>query len=98
MLVAMCDTMPGAVSERLANRGPAWMPPSVDLTFHLFAEPRSEWILAHNLARHAGAGYASADMTLWDPEVGVVGYGTQQMLFVFPDGPPAADEIRPPRR
>jgi acyl-CoA thioesterase len=96
MLVAMSDTMPGAVGERLGNDVPAWMPPSVDLTVHLFAEPRSEWILAYNLARHAGEGYASVEVTLWDPEVGAVAYSTQQMLFVFPDGPPAPHQVRPP--
>jgi hypothetical protein len=92
----MCDTMPGAVRERMGSDIPQWMPPSIDLTVHLFASPRSEWILAHNRARHAGAGYASAEMTLWDPEVGLVAYATQVMLLIFPDGPPAPHQIRPP--
>jgi acyl-CoA thioesterase len=96
MLVPMCDTMPGAVRERMGADTPRWMPPSIDLTVHLFASPRSEWILAHNRARHAGAGYASAEMTLWDPAVGLVAYATQVMLFVFPEGPPAPHQVRPP--
>jgi acyl-CoA thioesterase len=95
-LVTLCDTMPGAVRERMGNDTPEWMPPSVDLTVHLFAAPRSEWVLGHNRARHAGEGYASLDMALWDPEVGLVAYGTQQMLFLFPDGPPPPEQRRAP--
>jgi acyl-CoA thioesterase len=97
-LVVLCDTMPGAVGERMGNDAPAWLPPSLDLTVHLFAEPRSEWVLGYNRARYAGEGYASAEMTMWDPEVGVVAYGTQQMLLVFPDGPPTPDQVAPPGR
>ena len=43
-----------------------WFGPSVDLTFHLLGDCRSAWVLAHNRARHAGDGYASIDMALWD--------------------------------
>jgi acyl-CoA thioesterase len=95
-LVVLCDTMPGAVGERMGNDVPAWLPPSLDLTVHLFAPPRSDWVLGYNRARVAGEGYASAEMTLWDPEVGVVAYGTQQMLLVFPEGPPNGDQVFPP--
>ncbi|HEV7524372.1 MAG TPA: thioesterase family protein, partial [Acidimicrobiia bacterium] len=63
-LVALCDTMPGAVGERLGSEGQArmWLPPSVDFTVHVLGEARSDWVLAVNRARHAGEGYASADM------------------------------------
>jgi acyl-CoA thioesterase len=84
-LVSVCDTMPGAVRERLGP-GEWWFSPSADLTVHLLGEARSEWLLAHNRARHAGGGYASAEMELWDPETGLVAYGTQMMFFSFPDG------------
>ena len=87
-LVALCDTMPGAVGERLgpAGRGRQWLPPSADFTVHLLGEARSEWILGVNRARHAGDGYASADMELWDVDDGparLVAYGTQTMVFSF---------------
>jgi hypothetical protein len=45
--------------------------------------------LAHNRARHAGDGYASVDMALWDcgPEgteaPRLVAYATQLCLFSF---------------
>jgi acyl-CoA thioesterase len=96
MLIPFADTMPGAVRERMGNDVPQWMPPSIDLTVHLFGPPRSEWILAHNRARFASDGYASAEMVLWDPEVGLVAYATQVMLLVFNDGPPEPHQIRPP--
>jgi hypothetical protein len=68
-----------------------WFGPSVDLTFHLPGNCRSGWVLAHNRARHAGDGYASIDMALWDcgPEgtdpPRLVAYATQVMFFAFSD-------------
>ncbi len=86
-LVALCDTMPGAVGERLGPRPEMWLPPSADFTVHVLDDARAEWILAVNRARHAGDGYASVDMELWDMEAAVpklVAYGTQIMFFSFP--------------
>ena len=45
-----------------------WLPPSADFTVHVLGEARCDWILAVNRARHAGEGYASADMEMWDVE------------------------------
>ncbi|MDQ1477070.1 MAG: hypothetical protein QOE62_2299 [Actinomycetota bacterium] len=87
-LVALCDTMPGAVSERLGPAGQEriWLPPSADFTVHVLDRARSDWVLAVNRARHAGDGYASADMELWDLDDGsprLVAYATQTMVFSF---------------
>jgi len=44
-------------------------------------------VLAVNRARHAGDGYASADVEMWDVDGGVsrlVAYATQTMIFSFP--------------
>ena len=89
-VVVLADTMPGAVGEKV---GPTpdrmWFAPSVDLTVHLLDDCRSPWLLAHNRARYAGDGYASADMALWDygPEGAdaprLVAYATQLFLFSF---------------
>jgi acyl-CoA thioesterase len=92
-LVVLIDTMPGAVAEKLGDDRDRrrWFAPSVDLTVHLLDDCRSPWVLAHNRARHAGDGYASAEMTLWDcgPEgrdtPRLVAYGTQLCLFTFLD-------------
>lgn len=90
-LVVYGDTMPGAVRERLGPGHPDWAPPSCDLTVHLLGQPRSEWILGHSRARRAADGYASLEMALWDPAVGLVAHSSQIMYFVFPngDGPPS---------
>jgi acyl-CoA thioesterase len=65
-LVVLADTMPGAVAEKIGRQDRFWFAPSVDLTVHLLDACRSPWVLAHNRARYAGDGYASADMALWD--------------------------------
>ncbi len=66
-VVALCDTMPGAVEERMGPDVPMWFGPSVDLTVHVLARASSPWLLAHNRARYAGDGYASAELSMWDP-------------------------------
>lgn len=95
-LVALCDTMPGAVQERMGNPiDHAWYGPSADLTVHVTGTARSEWILARGRARAAYDGYASVEIELWDPDHGLVAYGTQTMIFVF-DGEPPIGEHRLP--
>ena len=90
-LVVLADTMPGAVGEMVGPGPRSWFAPSIDLTVHLLDVCRSSWVLAHNRARHAGDGYASADMALWDyGERGsdrprLVAYATQLFLFSFMD-------------
>jgi acyl-CoA thioesterase len=88
-LIVLADTMPGAVGEKLGREERMWFAPSVDLTVHVLDECRSPWVLAHNRARYAGDGYASADMSLWDcgPDGAgaprLVAYATQLFLFSF---------------
>jgi len=88
-LVVLADTMPGAVGEKVGRGDRAWFAPSVDLTVHLLGPCRSSWVLAHNRARFAGDGYASADMALWDcgddgsGRPRLVAYATQLFLFTF---------------
>ncbi len=94
-LVTLCDTMPGAVGERMGPGSRAWLPPSADLTVHVLGDARSEWVLGHNRARFAGDGYASVEILLWDESGTLVAYGTQMMFFSFPDGPPPHEERRP---
>lgn len=91
-VVVLADTMPGAVGEKIGpTTDRAWFAPSVDLTVHLLDDCRSPWLLAHNRARYAGDGYASADMALWDcgtegtEPPRLVAYATQLFLFSFAD-------------
>jgi acyl-CoA thioesterase len=88
-VLALCDTMPGAVGEKLGpvERQRRWLPPSADFTVHMFDDCRAEWILGVNRARHAGDGYASVDMEMWDMDGDaprLVVYATQVMFFSFP--------------
>lgn len=82
--LVVCDTMPNAVSQKLPPSDEPWFGPSADLTIHLFDRPRPGWLLGHNRARHAGDGYASVDMALWDAQgPTLVAYATQVMFFAF---------------
>lgn len=82
--IVLCDTMPGAVGQKLGPDSGSWFGPSADLTVHLLGPARPGWLFAHNRARHAGDGYASIEMTLWDPDRGsLVAYATQMMFFTF---------------
>ena len=83
-VVALCDTMPGAVGEWLGSRNREWYGPSADFTVHVLDEMRSEWVLGVNRVRHAGDGYASVSMEMWDMHVTqptLVAYATQVMFF-----------------
>jgi acyl-CoA thioesterase len=84
-VLTLADRMPGAVSERMGHRD-RWFAPSADLTVHLLAPACTTWLLAHDRARWAGDGWASAESTLWDEEGRLVAYATQLMLFTKPDG------------
>lgn len=86
--IVLCDTMPSSVGQKVGPDAGPWFAPSVDYTLHLFRAPSPGWLLAHHKARHAGDGYASVELSLWDPSPSegpaLVAYGTQVMLFSFP--------------
>ena len=87
--IVLCDTMPGAVGQKIGPGTDQWFAPSVDLTMHLFGPARPGWLLGRNQARRATGGYASTDMELWSGHADgdgfdLVAYATQQMLFTFP--------------
>ncbi len=89
-LLVLADMMPGAIYERIHpddRDGRRWFSPSVDLTVHRFGPATPGWFLAHIKAHHAGDGYASAEMALWDPRPAdgpkLVAWATQQMFFTL---------------
>ena len=86
-VVTLADRMPGSVRERVGPGGDPWFAPSADLTVHLFEPARTEWLLAHDRARWADDGWASAETTLWAEDGTLVAYGTQMMIFSYPTGP-----------
>lgn len=80
-VLTLADRMPGCIGERLGPQTQRWFAPSADLTVHLFAPLRTEWLLAHDRARWAHDGWASAESNLWDQDGQLVGYATQTMIF-----------------
>jgi acyl-CoA thioesterase len=87
-LVVLADRMPGCIAERLGHRGPRWFAPSADLTVHLLEPLHTEWVLAHDRARWADDGWASAECSLWDENGVLVTYATQMMLFTYLEDQP----------
>jgi acyl-CoA thioesterase len=85
-VLTLADRMPGCVAERLGHQGPPWFAPSADLTVHLLEPLRTEWLLAHDRARWADDGWASAESVLWDENGTLVAYATQMMLFSYLPG------------
>jgi acyl-CoA thioesterase len=85
-VLTLADRMPGCIGERLGRDDDQWFAPSADLTVHLFEPLRTEWLLAHDRARWADDGWASAETTLWDEHGTLVGYATQMMLFTYTRG------------
>ncbi|MFN8019005.1 MAG: thioesterase family protein [Acidimicrobiales bacterium] len=85
--LVLVDMMPGAVFEALGplDDGVRWFAPSIDLSLHVFGPASPGWMLAHARAHHAGDGYASAEMALWDPRPAdgpaLVAWASQQMFF-----------------
>ena len=84
-LLVMADVMPGAVFQGRPRPAERLFAPSVDLSVQLFGPATPGWILAHARAHHAGDGYASAEMALWDPRgeggPSLVAWAAQQMFF-----------------
>ena len=80
-LVALSDTMPPAIIQKLGPGTPMFFAPSVDLTAHVLESTREEWILLRSRCRHASDGYASADNELWSRDGRLLVYATQVMFF-----------------
>ncbi len=85
-VLTLADRMPGCVREKLGPGGDPWFAPSADLTVHLFEPARTEWLLAHDRARWADDGWASAESLLWDENGTLVAYATQMMIFTYLTG------------
>jgi acyl-CoA thioesterase len=82
-VLTLADRMPGSVGERIGRQGERWFAPSADLTVHLLEPARTTWLLAHDRARWADDGWASAETTLWDEQGTLVAYATQMMIFTY---------------
>jgi acyl-CoA thioesterase len=82
-LVALSDTMPPAIGQKLGPGGDPWFAPSVDLTTHVLESTREDWLLLRSRCRHASDGYATADNELWSRDGRLLVFATQIMYLRF---------------
>ncbi len=82
--IGLADTMPIAIGQYLGPDYPFYHAPSVDLSMRYFADTEDEWMLTRTIAHWAGAGYASAEITLWDQHRRLIAHANQLMLLRFP--------------
>lgn len=78
--VSLCvpaDQLGGAVSQRVGPNKP-WFLLTLELGLHLLQTTTSPWVLQQTLAPHAGDGYASGHVFLWDDERRLLGFATQR--------------------
>jgi acyl-CoA thioesterase len=80
-LVALSDTMPPAIGQRLGPGYPPFYAPSCDLTVHVFEVASDEWLLVRSRCRRAGEGYASAESEIWDRSGRLLVWATQLMYL-----------------
>jgi acyl-CoA thioesterase len=83
-LPPIADTMPPALIQKLGPDYPPFHAPSLDLTVHFLEDTRREWLLTCVHARRARAGFATADVEIWDDQRRLVAYATQMMLLRRP--------------
>ncbi len=80
-LPPLADTMPPALIQKLGPGHAPFFAPSLDLTVHFLEDTTAEWLLTNVHVRRARAGYATADVEIWDDRRTLVAYGTQMMLL-----------------
>lgn len=80
-LPPVMDTMPPSTIQKLGPGFTPFVAPSLDLTVHFFAPPRSEWLLVDTRTLRAGEGYGSASVHVWDEHGTLAGYATQLWMF-----------------
>jgi len=88
----IADTMPPALTQKVGPDHPPFHAPSLDLTVHFLDDSSSDWYLATAHARWASAGYASADVEIWDGDGKLIAFATQTMFLR------KAEEAVPPLR
>jgi acyl-CoA thioesterase len=80
-LPPIVDLMPTALIQKLGPDHPRFFAPSLDLTVHFLEQAPAEWILTCSHVRRAHAGYASADVEVWDESGRLIAFATQTMFL-----------------
>ena len=91
-LPPLIDTMPTALHRAIGPGGYRFYAPSLDLTTYFVDDTTREWLLVDVTLRRARAGWAIADVEVWDDEQRFVAYGSQAMYLHHLSGePPTVD-------
>jgi acyl-CoA thioesterase len=94
-LAPLIDTMPTALHRAIGPGTYRFYAPSLDLTVYAVDDTDREWLLVAVTTRRARAGYAIADVDVWDDLGRYVAYGSQAMYLQSVSGePPIVDASR----
>lgn len=91
----IADTMPPALAQAIGPSPYRFFAPSLDLTVHVLDDTDREWLLVSAYMRRARAGYATAEVEIWDDARRLVAYGTQTMYLKTIGGTPPSGVIAP---
>lgn len=80
-LPPLIDTMPPALCAMVGPDARTFLAPSLDLTVHFVRDTTSEWLLTHARCREARAGFATADIEVWDEARRLIAVGSQVMVL-----------------
>lgn len=92
----IADTMPAALAQAIGPSPYRYYAPSLDLTVHVTDDTDREWLLVTGYLRRARAGYATAEVEIWDDQKRFVAYGTQTMYIRNIQGEPPKGVVAPP--
>ncbi|HEY0193975.1 MAG TPA: thioesterase family protein [Kofleriaceae bacterium] len=88
----LIDLMPAALHRAIGPSDYRFFAPSLDLTTYVIDDTRREWLLCAITARRAKAGWAIADVDVWDDEGRYLAHGSQAMFLRGVAGePPVVD-------
>lgn len=91
-LPPLIDMMPAALHRAIGPGDYRFFAPSLDLTAYVIDDTPREWLLFAITARRAHAGWAIADVDVWDDERRYLAHGSQAMFIRGASGePPVVD-------
>ena len=91
-LMPLIDMMPAALHRAIGPGDYRFFAPSLDLTTYVVDDTVREWLLFSITAPRARAGWAIADVDVWDDEQRYVAHGSQAMFIRGAAGePPVVD-------
>lgn len=91
-LPPLIDMMPAALHRAIGPGDYRFFAPSLDLTTYVVDDTTREWLLFAITARRARAGWAIADVDVWDDEGRYLAHGSQAMFLRGVAGePPVVD-------